>query len=51
MTCKGGVRLTVLITPKPGYFRKVILTCEPVDAKSNPEVILNVRCQNGYFYQ
>jgi hypothetical protein len=34
-----------------GSTATVSLTCEPVDAKSNPEVILNVRCQNGYFYQ
>ena len=34
-----------------GSTAKVSMTCEPVDSKSKPEVILNVRCQNGYFYQ
>ena len=29
----------------------VSLSCEPVDANASPEVILNVRFQNGYFYQ
>ena len=34
-----------------GSTATISLSCEPVDAKSKPEVILNVRCQNGYFYQ
>ena len=33
-----------------GTTAKVSLSCEPVDGKSKPEVILNVRCQNGYFF-
>ncbi len=34
-----------------GSIATVGLSCEPVVVKTNPEVILNVRCQNGYFYQ
>ncbi|MDR1675407.1 MAG: hypothetical protein LBR86_02915 [Tannerella sp.] len=26
------------------------LSCEPLEKDVNPEVIMNVRCQNGYFY-
>ena len=28
----------------------VSLSCEPANPDASPEVILNVRCQNGYFY-
>ena len=34
-----------------GTTATVSLSCEPLDAKTKPEVILNIRCQNGYFYQ
>lgn len=34
-----------------GATATVGLSCEPVVRDKNPEVILNVRCQNGYFYQ
>jgi hypothetical protein len=29
----------------------VSLSCQPVDVQLKPEVILNLRFQNGYFYQ
>lgn len=34
---------------KKGTTATVRLSCEPVDPKANPKLILNVRCQNGYF--
>jgi hypothetical protein len=34
---------------KKGTTATISLSCEPVDAKTNPVVILNVRFQNGYF--
>jgi len=35
---------------KKGETATVSLSCEPVDKNANPEVIMNVRCQNGYCY-
>lgn len=35
---------------KKGETVTVGLSCEPLEKDANPEVILNVRCQNGYFY-
>ncbi|MDR2774983.1 MAG: hypothetical protein LBC19_09645 [Tannerella sp.] len=26
------------------------LSCEPLEKGVTPEVLMNVRCQNGYFY-
>ncbi len=40
-----------LPTIKKGSTATVGLSCEPVDSNTLPEVILNVRYQNGYFYQ
>ena len=36
---------------KKGSTAAISVTCHPLDAKLKPEVILNLRCQNGYFYQ
>lgn len=36
---------------KKGSTATISVTCHPLDAKLKPEVILNLRCQNGYFYQ
>jgi hypothetical protein len=35
---------------KKGEIATVGLMCEPIDERVNPEIIMNVRCQNGYFY-
>jgi hypothetical protein len=35
---------------KKGETVTVGLSCEPFVKDANPEVILNVRCQNGYYY-
>ncbi|MDR1224103.1 MAG: hypothetical protein LBL07_14680 [Tannerella sp.] len=35
---------------KKGETVTVGLSCEPLEKDANPEVIMNVRCQNGFFY-